>query len=297
MIDNLSRTPGVGNDERLQSDLATIRKVLSDYTGGTVDAMGNPIAPGIGNAPSALQAEGLLRKLGSYGSAPEANGGLKTTEGKELVNRLISPYTRDENTTDIAMGIPDNYTSLKELVNQSTPGLADQNSQISNALQASKVAPTVGDIVNLNKTSPSAITSQTNFDDFINKLPKDLQQTYRDQFNNLSKAKGVAETISNSGGLAKGIVEKVTNKLAYGGANIAGNILYTMTPDAVKDVATRIGQSNQTAVGQNLSRILSSAADKDQIGRNALLFSLQQNPEYRQILNDMNASGLPQQKQ
>jgi hypothetical protein len=96
----------------------------------------------------------------------------------------------------------------------------------------------------------------------------------------------MSETIANTGGLAKGFVEKITNKLTYGGANIAGNILYEMTPDAIKKMAGVVSQGG-TPAHQALSRILSQAGDKDQIGRNALLFSLQQNPAYRKILNDM----------
>lgn len=69
-------------------------------------------------------------------------------------------------------------------------------------------------------------------------------------------------------------------------ANQAGLLvskLSNATPQSLKFVAQKV--MNKGPVGMKLASQLADAMQKDQVGRNAALFALQQNPEYRKLLN------------
>ncbi len=287
MMDNLKRSAGA--DARVEKDIARVQEIINRHLNGVEEAG----IPGKGVSPTTAESETLLRQLGSLGSAPESSG-LQSNEGKELINRLVSPLKREENLADVNMGgIPEGYQSLKELVNKSRPGLDEQNTAISKLTQAKEQLPDLNDVINLQKQNASGLESSKKFNNLMGNLSPEQQAKYAPQFQDLSKAKGVAEAITNSGGLSKDFLSKVGAKVGYGAPNLVGNILYTLTPDAVRTLATRIA-SGGTAVHQSLGRVLTEASQKDQIGRQALFFALQQNPEYRKILNDMQGNNVEQ---
>jgi hypothetical protein len=61
--------------------------------------------------------------------------------------------------------------------------------------------------------------------------------------------------------------------------------LTSKTPDEIKMLAQKIGELPMPGgEGAKLSQVLSEAADRDRAGRNALLFAIQQNPAYREML-------------
>lgn len=293
MMDNLKNTRG--QNSAVLDDIKRVRNIIDGHILGNEEED----IPGKGLSLSTDQAETLLRQLGDLGSASETSG-LKTNEGKELVNRLISPLNREPNLIDVNMGVPQGQQSLSELVNASRPGvidnygnlinsLSEQNSTLSGLAKSSNMIPDTRNIINYDKNSASGIISSDKMEKFLSGLPPEMQDKYRDKIADLSKAKGVSEAIANSGGLSRGLVEKVSNKLGYGGANWAGigtKALYDMTPDMLRDLGTKVA-AHADPVYQNLGRVLNQAADKDQIGRNALFFSLQQNPEYRKVLKDI----------
>lgn len=287
MMDNLQQNAGA--DVRVEKDIARVREIINRHLGGVEDSG----IPGKGLNPTTAESETLLRQLGSLGSAPESSG-LQSNEGKELINRLVSPLNREQNLSDVNMGgLPDNYQSLKELVNSSRPELSDQNSAISKLTKAKDLLPDVGDVINLQKQNASGIESANKFGQLMQNLTPEQQSNYNAQFQDLSKAKNVAESITNSGGLSKDFFSKVAAKTAYGAPNLVGNVLYSLTPDAVRSLGTRLA-SGTTPAQQSLSRILTQAADRDQVGRQALFFALQQNPEYRKILSDMQGNDVEQ---
>ncbi len=287
MMNTLQQNAGA--DVRVEKDIARVREIISRHLQG-VEESG---IPGKGTTPTTAQAETLLRQLGSLGSAPESSG-LQSNEGKELINRLVSPITREQNLSDVNMGgLPEGYQSLKELVNQTRPGLDEQNAAISRLTKAKEQLPEIGDVVNLQKQNPSGLESTKKFNGLMGNLSPEQQAKYVPQFQDLSKAKGVAEAITNSGGLSKDFFSKVGAKVGYGAPNLVGNVLYSLTPDAIRNLGLRIAQGG-TPAHQSLGRVLSQAADKDQIGRQALFFALQQNPEYRKILTDMQGNDVEQ---
>ncbi len=288
MMDSLQENAGANT--QVEKDIARVREIINRHING-VETTG-VIAKGLN--PTTPQAETLLRQLGDLGSASETSG-LATNEGKELINRLVKPLTREENLHDVNMGgIPEGYQSLGELVDNSRPGLSDQNLSIHKLAEVNKkYLPEVSDVINLQKQNASGLGSQEKFKNLMGNLSPEQQAKYVPQFQDLSKAKGVAEAITNSGGLSKDFFSKVGAKVGYGAPNLVGNVLYSLTPDAIRNLGLRIAQGG-TPAHQSLGRVLSQAADKDQIGRQALFFALQQNPEYRKILTDMQGNDVEQ---
>jgi len=289
-----------GANEAVLKDIEKVANIINRDIYGVAD---NGI-PGKELIRSTEDAETLLRQLGSLGS--QGDESLKTSVGKELVNRLVSPLRRDENLIDRAMGIPDSFQTLTELVNASRPamkdpsgkiireGLEDINARTSQLLTAKEQVPSIADIANLEKTSTGGISASDRISTFLKSLPEDISGKYSNKMTDLSKAKHVADAIA-APGLSKGIVEKVLHSSTYGGANLiglAGRGLYDLTPDMVKKLGGHVGSMGSEAA-VNLSRILQQAAEKDQVGRNALFFAIQQNPEYRKILRQ--ATGQPEE--
>jgi hypothetical protein len=101
-----------------------------------------------------------------------------------------------------------------------------------------------------------------------------------------------------AGGPTGGVISAIGNKIArvYGpstqaaGAKGLSNVLSSVNKslvDAPKEVITNFGQQMVNSGGPletSLGNILIKAADRDDIGRNALIFSLMQNSGYRQLL-------------
>jgi hypothetical protein len=73
---------------------------------------------------------------------------------------------------------------------------------------------------------------------------------------------------------------KLGNNLGFGISK-----LNKATPDQLKQVAE--AAMSMGGAGAKVAKSLSEAVNKDQIGRNAMIFSLQQTPEFRQVLEDL----------
>lgn len=113
---------------------------------------------------------------------------------------------------------------------------------------------------------------------------------------------GVSDYMAGLGGAAlhgtpTGIAAVAANKLGrtYGnniaasglktGASVsrAINSAFTQAPEAIGAIGKSL-TSSQIPVERSLGRILVEASEKDDIGRNALIFSLMQNPTYRDMM-------------
>jgi hypothetical protein len=60
-----------------------------------------------------------------------------------------------------------------------------------------------------------------------------------------------------------------------------------MTPDGAKKAAQWVRSNVVNKGGERLSSMLDMVASKEGASRNAILFSIQQNPEYREILEKL----------
>jgi hypothetical protein len=140
---------------------------------------------------------------------------------------------------------------------------------------------------------------------------KEYYRTAKDAINSLQGK--VAKTVTNRdlgitdymsggigaalGGTPGGIVAAGLNKLgrSYGdsvaasalktAANVSSaiNKAFTAAPEAIGAIGKKLAGSG-VAAEQRLGRVLVEASQKDDIGRNALIFSLMQNPAYRDMM-------------
>lgn len=89
------------------------------------------------------------------------------------------------------------------------------------------------------------------------------------------------------------LAKKYGNTLAATGLKNTANGLtalgktFTSIPkESYKVIGTSLMKSEDKSIS-SLGKLLSSAADKDEIGRNAIIFSLLQNPEYRDLMKQL----------
>lgn len=87
-----------------------------------------------------------------------------------------------------------------------------------------------------------------------------------------------SDSIANKAGLA-------TNAVATE-AGYATNALFKMPAEHLIQLADRLSTSG--AGGTQIANILKEAASRDNVGRNALLFTVMQNPAYRKLLGENN---------
>lgn len=85
-------------------------------------------------------------------------------------------------------------------------------------------------------------------------------------------------------------ISKGMNVIQQQSAPVVGKILSQATPEALSDWAEQAATSASPVV-QQIGKVFKDAAGRDQIGRNALIFTLLQNPTYRDILHSVAASG------
>jgi hypothetical protein len=85
--------------------------------------------------------------------------------------------------------------------------------------------------------------------------------------------------------LAKTYGNGIIARTAYTGANI-GKALTQVPQDVLKSSGEALIASGDQLSGK-LGRVLIQAADRDDVGRNAVIFSLLQNPSYRELLQGL----------
>lgn len=92
---------------------------------------------------------------------------------------------------------------------------------------------------------------------------------------------------------AKKVLESKYNasaaKIQQGTANVMRDISSTIaewTPEQFKSISSKMIQSGDPTA-MKLGNILSKTADKDATGRNAVIFSIMQNPSYREFMRDI----------
>jgi hypothetical protein len=83
--------------------------------------------------------------------------------------------------------------------------------------------------------------------------------------------------------------------IAANTAGLAANRLANMSPDILKSVARAI-VTQHGAEGKGLANALTELSTRDQQGRNALMFAIQQNPAYRQMLHGITGGNNYEQK-
>jgi hypothetical protein len=262
--------------------------------------------------------KGAVGKYGSQGETP-----LSTPEGKSLVNRLLSPVeARELSATEQTMGFTKESPTLKGLEELGGgEALTNTNKFLSNLFKVEKEIPDLMKVISESRNTPSALEAYKKIKDYKATLSALKDQATNPELKtkaaalerNLAKAEELSQDVMlHSEITSKGLSQDLTDPrnwlatssrgFAYGGANWAGlqkkaakdtvaavgKKLYEMTPEALQDVATKISQRfKDSPTAQKFAQQLSMASGKDHVKRNALLFTLQQNPAYREFIQQL----------
>lgn len=247
----------------------------------------NSVIQTSGTKIDAVAAENLLRKLGKMGAMGDE--ALKTSEGRAVIHRIISPLNRNDLTlAEATLGVNKDMPTLDSLIEKAVPGVDELNAKISPLMQAKEMIPDSGTIAKAGKTHISGTEAAKKIDDFLAALPKEMAEKEGQRVGELSEAIKVAEKIA-APGLSHGLLADTSRGVLYGGANIAGlgvKAMYDLSPEMIQNIAKAVYKGG-SAVHEQLGKIIEQAAAKDRIGRNAILFAIQQNPKYREIIDGL----------
>lgn len=283
-FDMLKAARANATDSADLADIEKLRGVISNFILGDEESG----LQGRGLSIKATDAESFLRKLADYAQYGDKSGQMATPMGRALANRLISPLSRNANLAEQALlpAMGEDYSPLKQVLNDAVPGLSDANSDISQLAGAKDTIPSIGNFASIDNVGKAGLSAKNNLDDFFEALPDsmrgDVQNTVQDAATTLDVAHR-----TNLKGIIPGIITHSAKGDIAAGANMVGlglKEMYNWTPEVVKDVASSISSIGGEAAGQ-LSALLSQAAERDHLSRNAIIFAIQQNPKYRAILS------------
>lgn len=124
----------------------------------------------------------------------------------------------------------------------------------------------------------------------VRKLDPDLADSLQSRVDRTSGRIETARVAGNEGfdnksGGMFGVI-KGASTLTANATGLASHYLAEMPKERLGQLGQSLIQSN-SEVGQKLGNILMNASQKDDIGRNALIYSLMQNPAYREMMNNL----------
>lgn len=242
----------------------------------------------------------IFRKaLGKYGSAKNAQG-LTDSEAEEVVNLLTSKLEGGGSKRAAALGIslPEGFQPLQSYLEEKIPGVGEINNKLSALKSAEGLLPSLSQVISSNKTSGGGVSAQDAIGQFIGALKqdKDLSNEFvpqlQEQLSHVGKVYDLVHH-ANLPGLSHGWLADTARGGIIKTANVAGmgtRWLYNQTPEVLTSFAQKLIGSGDK-VSKQLGGLLNEANQRDRIGRNALLFAVQQNPEYRSLLDSMVVNG------
>lgn len=272
-----------------------INQVL-DLVNEFVDNRGTNVTP--------LQANELKRQIGMLGT--EGNDAMTNPVGRQFANRIISPLKHSPNEIESSFGLPDDFSSLKDTINDSVDGLSGANQRINKLLLAQDMIPDINTLSNSEKATTGGASASDKLQDFFGALPDDIRQQIQPGLESAAKTKAVADKI-NAGGLNKGALSlaetgrgallgtsnwagasmnavgqaasDTASDYANGGIGSLFKSMYNQSPQAFNTVGSQLVNMGGTA--GDIGKALVGASQKDNFGRNAIIFALSQNPAYR----------------
>lgn len=236
----------------------------------------------------------------TFGSSPA-----ESYEARALSNRLLSPSNRTDmggvdKTIDTLLG--EKFDPLKTILERDNPKYADANKRYSNILKAQELQPSILQQLGTEGAGPTATNAYMNTTDFMEALPSELKNKFAGQLKDLEQARQVRHEITKQG-LGHGLFEIVGAGGAKGvlsvGANavgLAGRGLYDLAPEALSSIGNAVAKGG-TQTHQTLAAALNEASKRDKTGRTALIFAIEQNPEYRKMLNSVTSGGKDERRQ
>lgn len=233
--------------------------------------------------------------LGNMGNGEFAEG-LNDKVGEAVASRLLTPLDRSASNLEQTLNLPEDVVPLKTFMGSESspgyvPGLQDINDKLSPLKQALDTVP--------NSEPAQAAGALSKFLDAYKANPKLMDTVSNDQLSQISKAMQVDKlvTAANQKGLTT-LPIKAAPTIVGNFLGRTTKVLSDATPEQLKQIgsglATRASDLGGAAV--NLGNILTQAADRDTAGRNALFFTIEQNPAYRDILRKVTQSSEPEKQ-
>jgi hypothetical protein len=269
-----------GNVRGVDDELGTIKSVLERFKNRT-DGEGNL---------SFKDMEKLRDELRSMSKVSDTSL-LKTNEATGLATNLITGLERDPNKYEQLMGLQKGMSGLDSYFGDDIKSLNQKMSPLAGFFEdAPEIAQYSDAAKNLNPSINSKQTSDL-LDYAIKNLPQDQIESLGPGLKNIVEqykvakqmgAHGLGHASPLSGGRFFGETPKA---IWYTGANMAGLGIRTMadiTPDWMKSTASILKGNALDPVAGALGNVLEQAADRDNSGRNAIMFSIMQNPAYRE---------------
>lgn len=250
------------------------------------------------NPESAIQEIKTLQNTLTKNGQPQ-----KTTkvEFEELQN-IIDDIAAYGNT-------PINFKEANEIKKLVSRKAYDDKGNLSNELMGQVRAIVNDKIEQAADTVTQKIGDPKLYQDYL--TAKDFYRTAKDSVNaatgkvagNLvNRDLGITDYMTGLGGAMAhgtpaGIAAAATHKLAktYGnssmavGANVLSSISKSLTtvPKEALDGAGKALIQSGNPINSRVGRVLVEASQRDDVGKNALIFSLMQNPEYREVLKGL----------
>jgi len=298
------------------ADLDKVLNVVGDFVNGNEDS--GMVGKGLQVPASSL--EMLKRKLSSMST--EGDSPLNTSVGKQFVNNILFTGVDETgaayppNLTTQSFGLPKDFTPLNDTLNAHVSGLDDTNLRIHQLKTALDMMPNKSTVAGATNTTTSGFAAGDKLNDFLGALPQDVRDQVAPQLADIGKAASISGKLQ-TGGLAPGLLSQNASGEPYAWANAAGLVagkvgrvakgvvaavkptaastLRDMAPEELGSLAQNLKNSGSD-VGTKLGSVLEQASQKDQSGRNALLFTIEQNPMYRDAISKVTGQpALPNQ--
>lgn len=200
------------------------------------------------------------------------------------------------------------YTTTKaaeearDLIREAVPKVKDVDTQL---FHMNKAAEALG-FDSAREMSEEAIIKK--FDDLVNNMGKEsttgrrTRDVIEDFFSNLAKAdinlarkiRPKAMELAQQADIKEGVQRKIylprllatAEAAGMWGANVAGSMSRGLTPEWARNSAEVVAKKG-TPIAKRFSEELRKYAESGGRGRNAILFSIMQNPQYRQLLEEV----------
>ena len=299
---------GIKNSN-FQDDADAIRKVhgiVSDFLLGTTDEDGNVIRQGTGMQVSPEDAMDLKRKLGALGS--EGDNPLNNKKGLAFANRILSPLQgRSANAVESSFGLPDEFVPLRDTINNAIDKLPENQRDIHHMLDASDDFPDLNVLLNAQKQGTrTSVEAQNALNNFYNSIPDNVATQIKPLLDTAAQKAGAAEAANVSGlstsvlggkgmfsklgsmtgstvGAANQIASNAGQQVASSGTGKLFQKMFNAPAQTFAQYGNQLAQSADPAM-KYVGNALVGAAQKDNFGRNAVIFALSQNPAYRDAL-------------
>lgn len=240
----------------------------------------------------------VLATKKSFQGVSEYGNGMSSKNGKNIAGLLAKEFTEPLETIPEMATANAKYNTLQEDVLNPLGLKGKMNkAEAANALR-NKV---FGYEANSNQAGSNIRADVEQALVGMEKLDPELAKSVRNLWSSTSKRIQVAKDAGQGGAVqlsgVPGVIKSQSTQLvnaagrgagaisksASNALGVTGKFLNSMPLESLRAIGQKL-QASQAGTSQKLGNILSAAAEKDQIGRNALIFTVMQNPDYRNLI-------------